>query len=77
MSDIEEIDNIPLHHSRVEPISPTRSVSDLLVDPKTLSSLPFSECISIDDRGDVDYRPMFSKILEKYEIYFYIFNIKT
>ncbi|KAM3183684.1 hypothetical protein ACTXT7_009884 [Hymenolepis weldensis] len=64
MSDIEEIDNIPLHHPRVEPISPTRSVSDLLVDPKTLSGLPFSECISIDDRGDVDYRPMFSKILE-------------
>ncbi|VDL35875.1 unnamed protein product, partial [Hymenolepis diminuta] len=64
MSDIEEIDNIPLHHPRVEPISPTQSVSDLLVDPKTLSSLPFSECISIDDRGDVDYRPMFSKILE-------------
>nr|CDS32502.1 hypothetical transcript [Hymenolepis microstoma] len=64
MSDIEEIENIPLHHPRVEPITPSRSVSDLLVDPKTLSDLPFSEYITIDDSGDVDYRPMLSKILE-------------
>ncbi|VDO08553.1 unnamed protein product [Rodentolepis nana] len=64
MSDIEEIDNIPLHHPRVEPIAPTPSVSDLLVDPKTFSDLPFSEYITIDGSGDVDYRPMLSKILE-------------
>lgn len=61
MSDVEEVDDIPC--SRVE--TATFSASDLLVDPRSLSDLPFNEYISIDDQGDVDYRPMFSKILEK------------
>ncbi|KAM7537032.1 hypothetical protein Aperf_G00000069806 [Anoplocephala perfoliata] len=60
MSDVEEVDDIPC--SRTE--TATLSVSDLLVDPRSLSDLPFNEYIAVDDQGDVDYRPMFSKIIE-------------
>lgn len=40
-----------------------RDVHELLVDPKSLAHFPFSNEIIIDDRGDVDYRPMFNKML--------------
>lgn len=41
-------------------------VREVLVDPKSLSYLPFSDSILIDGRGDVDYRPMFSKMLARW-----------
>ncbi|VDD74481.1 unnamed protein product [Mesocestoides corti] len=41
----------------------TIDIKDLLVDPKSLSHLPFSNFIFTDDRGDVDYRPMFAKMV--------------
>ncbi|KAL5110266.1 Regulation of nuclear pre-mRNA domain-containing protein 2 [Taenia crassiceps] len=43
--------------------STTRDVHELLVDPKSLAHFPFSDEIIIDDKGDVDYRPMFNKML--------------
>ncbi|VDM16236.1 unnamed protein product [Hydatigera taeniaeformis] len=41
----------------------SRDVRELLVDPKSLAHFPFSNEIIIDDKGDVDYRPMFNKML--------------
>ena len=49
----------------VQHIGTQRGVLDVLVDPKSLAHLPFSDSILIDDRGDVDYRPMFSKMLAR------------
>lgn len=62
MSDVEEVDNIALPSTH-RPAS--LSIADLLVDPKSLADLPFYEYIHFDDHGDVDYRPMFAKLLEQ------------
>ncbi|KAL5966824.1 Regulation of nuclear pre-mRNA domain-containing protein 2 [Taenia solium] len=43
---------------RSQDTNTTRDVHELLVDPKSLAHFPFSNEIIIDDRGDVDYRPI-------------------
>ncbi|CDS42542.1 regulation of nuclear pre mRNA domain containing protein [Echinococcus multilocularis] len=61
--DEEDEDNRTPLVIRSQDANTTRDVRELLVDPKSLAHFPFSDEIIIDDQGDVDYRPMFSKML--------------